>query len=717
MGKIVILDDQTANQIAAGEVVEGPASVVKELVENAVDAGAAQVQVEIRSGGVKLIRVTDNGSGMERDDVELAFERHATSKIRKIADLDAIRSMGFRGEALASIASVSRLEMLTRTADSAIGVKVAVEGGRILSVEDAGCPVGTTFLVRDLFFNTPARYKFLKKDATEGARVADVLERLALAHPDVSIQFRANNETVLHTPGNGDLASTVYSLYGKETANSMLRLSHAREGISVSGFVGLPAIARGNRARQTVLMNGRFIQNRTVTAALDEAFKTLLMTRQFAFAVLVLDIPPMRVDVNVHPAKLEVRFSEEGAVFSAVHGAVRNALMACSLIGELVLPEFNGNGDQPSSYVAGSAAMAVSTDTQPMTAPGQAGSADAQPVIAPGWASPADTQPMTAHGRVNPADEGGMKQQQHFGSNSSLPSNVGEHTGSWGAEPAAGRHSAPESKDFAGSPLRTAESPLRTAESPLQVSEPPLQTAEPPLQVSEPLLQTAEPPLRAAELQPEILIGRPQDFPIEGVHARVRHPAFLEMRIVGQIFDSYLILQHQDEMLLLDQHAAHERIRFEDLKWSLASGTVNSQQLMQPIRLEMSALEYDQAVLSIEDLQRIGFELETFGKGTLLVRAIPSTFDGGLSETDLISILADWPMEANRRQGGISEELLHRISCKGAIKSGRVMGGVEIRALLDRLSNLENPYTCVHGRPILLRFSRKELEKRFKRIV
>lgn len=622
MGKIIILDEQTANQIAAGEVVEGPASVVKEMLENAVDAGATQVQVEIRNGGVKLIRVTDNGSGMERDDVELAFERHATSKIRKIADLDAIRSMGFRGEALASIAAVSRLEMITRTADEENGVRVSIEGGHILSVEEAGCPVGTTFLIRDLFFNTPARYKFLKKDATEGAHVADVLERLALAHPDVSVQLRSNGENMLHTPGNGDLASTVYSLYGKETANSLLVLAHVHEGIRVSGFVGRPSIARGNRGRQTVLMNGRFIQNRSVTAALDEAYKTLLMTRQFAFAVLVLDIPPMRVDVNVHPAKLEVRFSEEGAVFSAVHGAVKNALMAGSLAGELAPVE--------------------ALDSELPTFP--------EPV-----------QPITEPFPTGLPAERSIGQQHFVSPLSVMP-------------PAAGSLISP-----AGT------------------------------------LQDL--PLRTAEPQPEICIITRKDSIVESPVTSVRHPSFLEMRIVGQLFDSYLVLQHLDEMLLLDQHAAHERIRFEDLKWSLESGTTNSQQLMQPIRLDMSAVEYDQALQSMEDLHRVGFELEAFGRGTLLVRAIPSTFDGGLSVSELSSILSDWPKESNRRQGGISEELLYRISCKGAIKANRRMGEAEIRALLERLSNLENPYTCLHGRPILLRFPRHELEKRFKRIV
>jgi len=684
MGRIVLLDEQTANQIAAGEVVEGPASVVKEMVENAVDAGATQVQIEIRNGGVKLVRVTDNGSGMDRDDVEMAFERHATSKIRKIGDLDSIRSMGFRGEALASIASVSRLEMLTRTAEDTIGVKVSIDGGHILSVEDAGCPVGTTFLVRDLFHNTPARYKFLKKDTTEAARVEDVLERLALAHPDVSLQFRSNGETILHTPGNGDLASTIYSLYGKETAGALLPLDSTREGIRVTGYVGRPAIARGNRARQTVLMNQRFIQNRSITAALDEAYKTLLMTRQFAFAVIVLDVPPMRVDVNVHPAKLEVRFSEESAVFSAVHGAVRNALMAGSLAGDLA-PVESMSGKTPAvpyrKEVNFREAPAIAEEVQQrFVSPG---------AVLPGLAgervgSFKTTEPPPVQDEEPTHRTASIISRNEFVSDPVRnPEQIAVVETSAGSESVRNPEQTPALEPAAGS---------ESVRNPEQISALESVTEFEPIPVPEPVRTTAG-------------------------AAGPRHPVFLEMRIIGQVFETFIVLQHADEMLLLDQHAAHERIRYEDMKQSLESGSAASQQLLQPIRIELSALEYGQAFQSMDDLHRIGFELDAFGRGTILVRAIPSTFDGGLSEAELASILTDWPAEVNRRQGGISEELLHRISCKGAIKANRQMGFTEIRALLERLSGLENPYSCVHGRPILLRFPRRELEKRFKRIV
>ena len=704
MGRIVLLDEQTANQIAAGEVVEGPASVVKEMVENAVDAGATQVQVEIRNGGVKMIRVTDNGSGMERDDVEMAFERHATSKIRQIGDLDSIRSMGFRGEALASIASVSRLEMLTRTAEDEIGVKVVIDGGHIQSVEDAGCPVGTTFLVRDLFHNTPARYKFLKKDTTEAARVEDVLERLALAHPDVSIQFRSNGETLMHTPGNGELASTIYSLYGKETANALLPLNLDREGIRVTGFIGRPAIARGNRARQTVLMNQRFIQNRSITAALDEAYKTLLMTRQFPFAVIVLEVPPMRVDVNVHPAKLEVRFSEEGIIFSAVHGAVRNALMAGALAGDLAPVETFGGKVQETGVRETTALLPVSEQQRfvaaPSGMPDQAGIRIGSEVAGTRRDAPAVTgheeRPQVAiQNQVSVemqhvpmiADQAPIVREQVPASETPVPA-------------------ALEQVPVNGSPAIAAPQIVLSSESPVPAA----------LEQITAIQMTVPAVLEQVPVEsPKAPEG--QTYSRDAAPGTVRHPVFLEMRIVGQVFDSFIVLQQGDEMLLLDQHAAHERIRFEDLKWSLESGQAPSQPLLQPVRLELSAMEYGQAVQSMEELHKLGFDLETFGRNTILVRAIPSTFDGGLTETELASILTDWPAESARRQGGISEEILHRISCKGAIKANRQMGNMEIKALLERLSGLENPYSCVHGRPILLRFPRRELEKRFKRIV
>ena len=687
MGRIVILDEQTANQIAAGEVVEGPASIVKEMVENAVDAGATAVQVEIRNGGIRLIRVTDNGSGIARDDVEMAFERHATSKLRKIEDLDAISSMGFRGEALASIASVSRMEMLTRTAEEPMGTRAVLEGGNLLSVEAAGSPVGTTFLVRDLFYNTPARYKFLKKDATEAARVADVMERLALAHPDVSLQLTSNGEVTVRTPGDGDLMSVIYALYGRQTAEAMVPLHHERDGIEVSGFVGRPSVARGNRARQTLLLNGRVIRSAKLTAALDEGFRTMLMTRQYAVAVVVLRVDPARVDVNVHPAKLEVRFSDEATVFGTVHGAVKNALLQLSAGGGLA----PADGLVPDREQTGW--------PQPQEKPAIAG------------------QSYPLHSEPNPA-------QPH----TALP-----HGASGAAEtPSTPFHVTTDktcAESSTGSACSTDVMPTRQAAFGAGASRQEAPCAETSRQAATAGGEQQRLMPEAPSLPPEGTVPVPQSWPErvdtssgqlpEGTSGgqAPKHPVFLEMRLVGQIFESFLVLEHGEEMLLLDQHAAHERIRFEDLRWGLRHGDTPSQPFLQPVVLHLSSLEYEQALPVLPSLARIGFVIEEFGGNTLLVRAIPATFDGGLSESELSAIVMDGISDTGNRQGAVSEQTLHLISCKGAIKANRTLSTQEARALLERLAGLENPYHCVHGRPILLRFPRRELEKRFKRIV
>ncbi|HHY65403.1 MAG TPA: DNA mismatch repair endonuclease MutL, partial [Clostridiaceae bacterium] len=332
MSKIVILDENTASQIAAGEVIERPASVVKELAENSIDAGATQITVEIRNGGISYIRVTDNGSGIEEDDLEFTIERHATSKIRRIEDLDGLATMGFRGEALASIASISRMEITSKTRESSTGSSLKTEGGRIVSLAQAGCPDGTTIIVRDLFYNTPARYKFLKKDSTEASYVSETVERLALAYPGISFRFIQNGQAQLHTPGNHDLLSTIYSVFGKETASSLIPVDYKSDGYSISGFIGRPEIARGNRNSQYMYLNGRYIRNRILSKALEDAYKTRLMQNRFPFCVLMIRTSPLNYDVNVHPQKLEVRFANENAVHSLVYYGCENALMGQSMI-------------------------------------------------------------------------------------------------------------------------------------------------------------------------------------------------------------------------------------------------------------------------------------------------------------------------------------------------------------------------------------------------
>jgi len=657
MGSIIILDEKTANQIAAGEVIERPASVVKELVENAIDAGATAITVEIKNGGISYIRVTDNGCGMESDDVEIAFERHATSKIRRIEDLDNLTTMGFRGEALASIAAVSHLEVRTKTAEELTGTLVRLEGGKVLSVSQTGCPTGTTFIVRNLFFNTPARYKFLKKDSTEAGYVSAMMVRLALAHPEIAFKFINNNQVQHHTPGNHDLLSVIYSLFGNETARSVLPLEHEESGIMVSGYAGKPEIARGTRNNQFFFINGRTIKNKVLAAAVEDAYKTLLMQNKFPFCVVNLKLSPELYDVNVHPQKLEVRFSNENAVYSAVYHAVKSALSSASLIRE---------AEETAYEPVGKASAQTGHEQVEMAS----------------WNKPASKLPPP--------------QRVH------LPWELKKQVD---AESAG--YSAPER------PLQPVlDTTFRKTEAPLTGTEIPVPDTDG--YVSGRKFSAAGTSWVATGTdKPE----SEYDAPHEHIREEMRGAdILLEAEIVGQVFDTYIILQHGDRMYLVDQHAAHERIRYEMLKKRVAEGKTYSQMVLEPYIIRLSPAEYDFLFSRMSDFEKVGFEIEAFGPQTIIIRSVPDIMGSGFSLDDFHEILDRW-METMGEKNGISDEALYMMACKSAIKANRRMEKDEIRALLEQLSGMENPYTCVHGRPVIISISRKELEKRFKRIV
>ncbi|NLW03349.1 MAG: DNA mismatch repair endonuclease MutL [Clostridiaceae bacterium] len=628
MGSIIILDEKTANQIAAGEVIERPSSVVKELVENSIDAGATAITVEIKNGGISYIRVTDNGRGMESDDAELAFERHATSKIRRIEDLDCLATMGFRGEALASIAAVSHLEVRTKTASEQTGTLIRLEGGKVVSVSQTGCPTGTTIVVRDLFYNTPARYKFLKKDSTEAGYVSSMMVRLALAHPGISIKFVNNRQVQHHTPGNHDLKSVIYSLFGSETAKSVLPVDHEESGIKVSGFAGKPETARGNRNNQFFFINGRTVRNKVLTAALEDAYKTLLMQNKFPFCVLNVSISPELYDVNVHPQKLEVRFSNEKAVYLAVFHGVKGALSSASLIREVTGP----------SYEA--------------------------PISAAPQAAPPQQMEMAAPKR--PA--------------SNLP--------------------PPQSFPY----------PHKTAAKTDNGTQCRIEPAEPSRPAMEPVSQKPG----KAEMPAQGITGSQE--PMGPIQDNGQGAGILrEAEIIGQVFDTYIILQHGQTMYLIDQHAAHERIRYETLKKRISGGQVFSQMVLEPYIIRLSPEEYDFLSSRMADFERAGFEIEAFGPQTVIIRSVPD-IPGGFVLYDFNEILDRW-MGTSGEKSGISDQAIYMMACKSAIKANRRMEKDEIRALVDQLISMENPYTCVHGRPVIISISQKELEKRFKRIV
>lgn len=640
MNKIVILDEKTANQIAAGEVIERPASVVKEMVENSIDAGATQITVEIKNGGISYIRVTDNGNGIDGEDLEFAFERHATSKIRRIEDLDALSTMGFRGEALASIASVSHLEVTSKTQAASTGTKLNMEGGRVISVTQTGSPKGTSFIVRNLFYNTPARYKFLKKDSTEAGYVSDIVERLALANPGISFKFIQNNQTQLHTPGNHDLLSVIYSVFGKDIAKSVLPVNYEGDEINLTGFIGKPEIARGNRNNQSIFLNGRYIKSSLITKALEEAYKTMLMQKKFPFCVLLLEAPPQYYDVNVHPQKLEVRFANENSLFGVIYHGVKN-----TLLNETSIRNFEPKNDK--------------------TVNKQESAAPEKPII---------------------SAQAGYNEITNTGAGISEPKQ-------------ASIFDNPPINEFA---LDRSKS---TSDAIHKISEP-----EPIIYETENFVnyeneqdaKGIEKKATCSQLDQPKKIGALNDL--------------LDAQIVGQAFDTYIMLQKGDNLYIIDQHAAHERIRYETLKRRLQQNENFSQLVLEPFIIKLKPIEYDFVLDKQEVFQRLGFDIESFGSSTVILRSIPDFYDSSFNIGDFNEILDRW-IQIGSNESEISDETIFMISCKGALKANRILSKEEIWGLVNHLNGMENPFTCVHGRPVVLTMEKKEFEKRFKRIV
>ena len=619
MPKIIQLSAHVANLIAAGEVVERPASVVKELLENAVDAGASQVTVEIRDGGMTFLRVTDNGCGMSAEDAKTAFLRHATSKLSCAEDLAAIVTMGFRGEALAAIASVSRIDLMTKTAGAVSGTSIMLEAGKITEESEAGCPEGTTIIVRDLFFNTPARMKFMKSDTVEGSKVTAAVQLQALAHPSVAFRFIRDGKEVLSTPGNGELEAAVYSVYGRD-GGRMVKVDSRWEGYSLTGFVSKPTDARPSRNLQTFFVNGRPVKSRLLIAAFEEAYRNQMMVGKFPACVLHLILPANAVDVNVHPAKTEVKFLNEKAVFDAMHYGVLGAL--------------NKTPDRPQ------------VQFKPQPAP-------QKPVAAPAPKQQEFFRTMTA---------------QEFKTFSAVMEQM------------------PQPKKEAA--VLTAAAVERTAPAPVrQMPLPP-----PPMPVKEVPAPVAAP---------------------EPVQEELPMPKEIPWRMVGELYNSYIIVEQGEDAYLVDKHAAHERILFEKLKANQEA--IAAQALLSPIPCRMSP---DEAAILLTNralLQELGFEIDEFGDNTVLVRQVPMDIHAEDAADVLEGLAAD--LLNGRREGAstVRDEILHTVACKAAIKAGWRTDEKELHALVKIVMERDDLKHCPHGRPICVSLSKKQLEKQFKR--
>ena len=669
MQKIRLLDSKTINKIAAGEVVESPKSVVKELTENAIDAGASSVTVEIKDGGISYIRVADNGSGIPKEQVKSAFLRHATSKMTQIEDLEHIFTLGFRGEALASIAAVAQVEMLTKTKDEETGTRILISAGEIEVMEDAACREGTSITVKNLFYNVPARRKFLKKPATESGYVSDLVNKIALGHPEVAIQYINNGNTVLHTAGNNDPKTAVFYVYGKDAANNMLPIFYKKGEYAVTGLIGKPELCRANRNYENLFINGRFIKNAVVSSAVEDAYKTKLIIGKFPVFVLNLEVEPALVDVNVHPAKLEVRFKNDDEVYEFFYNAVSKALQETVLIPKAILEKDKKPKEkqpEPEQQTLVETQKKSDTPVKKVEIPA------AKPVERPKMEAVILSKEEKVKMEV-PKVEMPMETRPT-------------------AAPAGGGRSVDEllkRKPSASGIAQKAEPYLK--KEPVKQEEPKAEPvkAEPPKQVEIPVITEEK--------------------------TEEKKPFFHDYKIVGQVFRTYWIVEQGECLYLIDQHAAHERILYEELMNKFKEEKVVSQRMLTPLMLNLTPMETEVLRDNKDLLESFGFELEDFG-GKYALRSTPYLLQNPSSVgffTDILDRLAE-----ERITNVYDTKILAvaTMACKAAVKGHDVLSVREAEALIHQLLKLEHPFTCPHGRPTIIELTRYEMEKMFKRI-
>ncbi len=685
MPRINVLDRKTAELIAAGEVVERPSSVAKELIENSIDAGATDITIEIKNGGIRYLRITDNGCGIYRDDIAKVFLRHATSKVANEDDLYKIGTLGFRGEAMASIASVSKVELTTRMAEENFGVRATIEGGDDLSCEDAGCSVGTTVIVRDLFYNIPARMKFLKKDSTEGTAIAALVDRLALSHPEISFRFVREGQIKLKTPGDGRLLSAIDAVYGSELFRDMLEVQHKENSVEVTGYVSKPELSRGSRNMQHFFINNRYIRSTTIMAAVEEAYRNFLMKGKYPVCVLNINVPVDTVDVNVHPAKLEVKLSDEKVVFEAVYRATKKALTKLSQ--GVSIADVAGQGVQKKLSYHEITNKPTTGTQQRFSAQEYRNTVQSTPKRAPQAVQLSDNNAVEMYMKQlhNPP-----KKQEPI---VSMPPKTGA--------------------DFS----RRATNELGRIASVLPVESKEQEVTE---QVER--VVVTQPVEKIQPPTPQVIVEEKPSIEQIEKPAPVQHTVVTEEEIepsylfVGEVFGTYLILQKGDEMLLVDKHAAHERILFEQLKREYSAGDVSVQQLISPVRLTVSKDSYSTITSNLDIYEKMGFEIDDFGEGSVMVRAIPAIIAMEEIETVVAEIYTKLENGNTSTSYEHLDELLHMMACKAAIKGGNFTSELQHKKLIHMLSEDKNIRNCPHGRPVMISMKNREIEKMFGRL-
>lgn len=709
MRKIAVLDQQTIDKIAAGEVVERPSSIVKELVENAIDAGATAVTVEITDGGKKMIRITDNGGGMERDQVPLAFLRHATSKIEKVEDLEHIASLGFRGEALSSIAAVAQVELITKTPSALSGVRYVINGGVQESLEDMGAPEGTTFLVRNLFYNTPARSKFLKSDTTEGNYVSTLMEQLALSHPEISFKYIQNKQVKLHTSGNYNIKDVIYNIYGRDITKALLEVSYENDFMKIEGFVGKPEISRGNRTFENYYINGRFVKNRIIAKGIEDAYKGFLMQHKFPFVSLHIQMEGNDLDVNVHPSKMEVRFARGTEVYDAVYETVHKALTTREMIQTVPFGKEESVRKQSSLVKPGDI-------PEPFEMKRRAEMPEYRTQVS-------NTVNRTSNVSIKGNDRtvsapGTAMDKKQISSYSTLPRGTITM-----AEQAVREQKIYQTKD----PFTKAEEKLfegtindknihEKQPDAMQVN----MSQKATVSVNKNVVdsnENAETCDESAERVQEVeKQQKPQQLELFeekllAPESRSRH------QLIGQIFDTYWLVQFEDRFFIIDQHAAHEKVYYERFVKRFREQTVESQYLSPPLIVSLNLQEEALLKANRKYFEDFGFEIEPFGGKEYCINAVPSNLYGLTEEELFLEMLDNLASEKDKDPLGIFASRLATMACKAAVKGNHQMSDREANALIDELLTLENPYHCPHGRPTIISMTKTELEKKFKRIV
>ena len=665
MRKIAVLDQNTIDKIAAGEVVERPSSVVKELVENAIDAGATAITVEITDGGKKLIRITDNGSGMDAEQVPLAFLRHATSKIEKVEDLTHIASLGFRGEALSSIAAVSQVELITKTPSGISGTRYVIEGGKEQSLEEMGAPEGTTFLIRNLFYNTPARSKFLKSDMTEAGYINTLMEQLALSHPEISFKYIQNRQVKLSSSGNYSVKDVIYSVYGREIAKALLEVSYENDFMKIEGFVGKPEISRGNRTFENYYINGRYVKNKIITKAIEDGYKGLVMQHKFPFVSLRIEMDGNDLDVNVHPAKREVRFARETEVYTATFEVKRRQ-------------EMYGHQNRTANIAS-------------HTAPAASEVRSTAPVPSIPYNKP--TNGTASYGSAETAHNSSASSADKYKRVDSLRENP-----VYGSQP----FTKEEEEMFSGTLKdgRNENSAAETADYEV-ISEKSAESAPPEVD-NEPIKSQEQEPPKQLELFEERLLAP---------ESRSRH------RLIGQLFDTYWLVQFEDNFYIIDQHAAHEKVYYERFVKQFQSQNIQSQYVSPPLIVSLSLEEENLLKANKKYFRDFGFEIEPFGGREYSISAVPSSLLGMTEEELFLEMLDHLTADGSKDAFEIFASRLATMACKAAVKGNHSMSPQEADKLIDELLTLENPYNCPHGRPTIIAMSKTEIEKKFKRIV